>query len=356
VNLLDFIPQIPTDQQYWFVRTNSGDYYDDFVNEGFIGIGWNKITFEDFNINRPLGDVVKERYPDTIKYNHVAKQIDTFSRGIKKGDIVLIPSTKSTFIHFGIVQDNEAYEEEEIPVELEDIDNHPELEFNFEGVCPYKKRRRVNWIDVKKRDKLDPQLYRLIYSQQTITDAKPYSVFIERALYDFFIKGDKCHMVLHVERKGDIKGNHLVPFMADILNIANSNLEENEDGVDLKVRVQSEGTIELIGLIPTIIFASVAIVGILGGRAKFLGMEIDTPGIMGRILEWKGKNQEINRQNQQVQQPQQASGATGIPEAQQERLKSNAENLAIKLPENLEKSLKEYVIELNQGNNDESSS
>lgn len=337
MELVNLIPEIPVDQKYWFIRTNSGEYYDHFVNEGFVGIGWNKVGLESLNKNIPLNEVVKENYPDENRPNHVANQISTLVSEIKKGDIVLIPSAKSTYIHFGIVEDETAFEEE-IPIELEDLDNHPELEFNYEGVCPYVKRRKVNWIKVRKRDNLDPQLYRLIYSQHTISSANQYSEYIDRALFDFFIKGENCHMVLHVEKKGNIKGNHLVRFMSDLLNIADKNKTEAEEEVDLKVSVQSPGTIELIGLVPVIMVASVIIVGILGGRAKFIGMELDTPGIIGRILEWREKKQGLN------------TTAEEVPAAQQERLAQNADNLQVRLPETLEKALKDYIAEMNKEN------
>jgi restriction system protein len=337
LDFIDLIPRIPANQKYWFIRTSSGEYYDNFVNEGFVGIGWNKVGIESFNSNIPLNEIVKENYPDENRPNHVANQIRTLANEIKKGDIVLIPSAKSTYIHFGIVDDDEIYEED-LPIEIEDLENHPELEFNYEGVCPYIKRRRVSWIKVRKRDNLDPQLYRLIYSQHTISSANQYSEYIDRALFDYFIKGDRCHLVLHVEKKGNIKGNHLVRFMSDLLNVTDIYNKEKEDEVDLKVSVQSPGTIELIGIIPVIMLTSIAVVTILGGRTKFIGMELDTPGIIGRILEWKNRNQ-----NQpETQEP------VNVPEPQQESLVQNAENLSLKLPESLEKAVKQYMLEMNK--------
>lgn len=342
VELINLIPTIPVDQKYWFIRTNAGEYYDDFVNEGFVGIGWNKVQLSHLDISVPLGDIVKEKYPDATKANYVANQIKIFSQEIKKGDIVMVPSTKSKYIHFGVIDDDAAFEED-LPIELEDIENHPELEFNYEGACPYRKRRKVNWISVKRREKLDPQLYRLIYSQGTISNAKDYSEFIDRTLFDFYIKGEKCHMILHVEKQGNIKGNKLVQFMGDILDIAEEN-NDTEEEVDLKVSVQSPGTIEIIGLVPVIILAAVGIVGILGGRTKFLGMEIDSPGIMGRILEWRAQNKETKKQEEEQKD------LTKVPEQQQQRLVANAENLDIRIPETLEKTLKQYIEQLNKEN------
>jgi restriction system protein len=336
--LIKYVPQIPEDQRYWFVRTNSGEFYDNFVNEGFIGIGWNQIEIKHLTENRPLSDIVRDKYKNENRPNYVANQIKTFCNDMKKGDIVLIPSSRSTYIHFGIVRDDEPYEED-IPIEVENIEEHPELLFEYEGVCPYRKRRKVDWIKVIRRDDLDPQLYKLIYSQHTISNADSYAEYIDKSLFDFYVKGDKCHFILHVRKKEHIKAHHLIPFMSDLLSIADAGKLSSDDEIDIKVSVQSPGTIELIGYIPNIIILSVIVVAILGGRAKFLGMELDTPGIMGRILEWRRTKQEEQNQGQETNEP---------TEQQKERLVANAENLDIQLPEQLQKALKAYVEDINK--------
>ncbi|TVZ81274.1 hypothetical protein FB379_11773 [Aeribacillus composti] len=334
--LIKHIPRIPENQRYWFVRTNSGEYYDSFVNDGFIGIGWNQIELKHLKENRPLEDIVREKYKNENRPNYVANQIKTFCNDMKKGDIVLIPSSKSTFIHFGVIQDTEPYEEE-IPFEVENIDEHPELLFEYEGVCPYRKRRRIKWVKVIKRDNMDPQLYKLIYSHHTISNADGYAEYIDKSLFDFYIKGDKCHFILHVRKKEHIKARHLIPFMSDLLTIADRN---SDDEIDIKVNVQSPGTIELIGYIPIIIMVSVGLVGVIGGRVKFFGMELDTPGIIGRLLEWRRtKQQEQNQGQESINEP---------TEQQKERLVANAENLDIQLPEQLQKALKAYAEDVNK--------
>lgn len=328
--LIKYIPQIPENQRYWFVRTNSGEYYDSFVNDGFIGIGWNQIELKHLKENRPLDDIVKEKYKDENRPNYVANQIKTFCFDMKKGDIVLIPSSKSAYIHFGVIQDDEAYEEE-IPFEIENIDAHPELLFEYEGLCPYRKRRKVKWIKPIKRNNMDPQLYKLIYSQHTISNADGYAEYIDKSLFDFYIKGRKCHFILHVRKKDYIKARHLISFMSDLLSLA-GHKEGNE--IDIKVNVQSPGTIELIGFIPIIITVSLGFVGLVGGRVKFLGMELDTPGVIGRWLEWqKVKKEQVENE---------------ITEQQKESMVANAENLDIQLPEQLQKALKAYVEDMNK--------
>ncbi|MEB3752499.1 hypothetical protein MKY25_01610 [Geobacillus sp. FSL W8-0032] len=332
--LAKHIPNIPIDRGYWFVRTNSGEYYDHFVHDGFIGIGWNQIELKHLHDHRPLEDIVRAKYKNENRPKYVANQIKAFCHDIKKGDVVLIPSNKSAYIHFGIIQDETPYEEN-IPIEIEDMDEHSEWFFEYEGVCPYRKRRKVKWIKVVRRDHLDPQLYRLIYSQHTISKADGYAEYIDKALFDFYIKGDKCHFILHVRKKDHIKAHHFISFMSDLFALADSH---SDDEIDIKINVQSPGAIELIGYIPAIIMIAVALVGVIGGRVKFFGIEFDTPGIVGRLLEW----QKLKQQGQTQE------GVNEPNDEQKERLIMNAENLEIQLPGQLQKSLQAYVESLSK--------
>ena len=38
------IPDIPIETNFWLIRTKSGYFYDEFVNEKFVALGWNHIT------------------------------------------------------------------------------------------------------------------------------------------------------------------------------------------------------------------------------------------------------------------------------------------------------------------------
>ena len=41
--LLALIPRIDPNRHYWFVRTQGGEYYADFVKGGYIAIGYDEI-------------------------------------------------------------------------------------------------------------------------------------------------------------------------------------------------------------------------------------------------------------------------------------------------------------------------
>ena len=52
---------------YWFVRTESGKYYKDFLFNSYIAVGWNYINIlSKDNDDEKTIKLIKEKYPDAI--------------------------------------------------------------------------------------------------------------------------------------------------------------------------------------------------------------------------------------------------------------------------------------------------
>lgn len=49
----DYILKVPHDIHYWMVRTMGGEYYHEFVEKGFIAIGYNEISLKELNVINP---------------------------------------------------------------------------------------------------------------------------------------------------------------------------------------------------------------------------------------------------------------------------------------------------------------
>lgn len=92
-------------QNYWFVRTESGKYYREFIENEFIAINWNDFVDLDEICSlrlRTLKDKVKEHYEEEKRPGVAAAQMQTFVGTMKKSDIVLIPNARSREIaHLG---------------------------------------------------------------------------------------------------------------------------------------------------------------------------------------------------------------------------------------------------------------
>lgn len=287
------IPVINKDRNYWFVRTQGGEYFDDFYFDNFIGIEWDEICDIEFiknNDSEILKGVVHKEYPSNKQPGYVANRIKTFVCDMKKGDIVLIPSSNSERIAFGEICDDEIfiYDGRE---ELDFFDAMEDENNEIKEKTILKKRRKVKWIEVINRRDLDPYLYKIIYSHNTIVNAKPYEVFIDRALYPIYIKENKGYLTYRVTTNEDISGIDISEFILENLSLMQEIAKEkeiniNKRDVTSKINVQSPGDIQFIGPVFCIFIMATASVAIFGGEVGAFGLKFKTEGLSKNILEW----------------------------------------------------------------------
>ncbi|MCS4533563.1 restriction endonuclease [Neisseria montereyensis] len=77
------------------------------VNAGYVGYGWAKVDFSQYQDTKALSDAFKQHYPAGV--GRKTKNIERFFN-LKKGDIVLVPSSKSVSI--GEVQGKKTFNPE----------------------------------------------------------------------------------------------------------------------------------------------------------------------------------------------------------------------------------------------------
>lgn len=295
LNLLDLfsIPTIDNNRKYWFVRTEGGDYYEEFKNDNYIAIGWdeyrNKLLFEcepgDEN-ELSIKEEIKERYK-TERPGTIFNTLKRFMLEMSKGDIVFIPSKNSDTITFGeITSDMYIY-----TLTPEDID---------EDRCEYIKRRSVKWTKSIKRKDLDVNFYKIFQSHHTIVNADKYDFIIDRTLESFYIKNGLTHLTLSVGTDNSISGKslyNLQKFIFDSGYFDSSN-------TDIKINVQSRGLMELID--PStfkLISILISIVAITTGiNIKIKDLSIKFPGLLGYLNNKSEKRKEeqeiINRDDE----------------------------------------------------------
>lgn len=285
------IPEIDANRKYWFVRTQSGDYYEEFIKYGFVAVGYNEVSLQDINTAMKSGDKSKDILAERVKNIYgdeenrpglVASQLLRFTYEICKGDIVIIPSSNSSNLTFGIVKED-----------MVTISNPPKLD----NVCPYKKRKKVKWLKTKNRYTMDSKLLSLIYTHQTISDANEYASFIDRELNTLYKKGGKVNLVLNVQTERRIEAADWANFWS-LLPLAESILkdeaiDDDTSGIETKINVQSPGVIELTGTqITTIILVGTIVLGLAGGGGNFslkvkghgLDSGLKTDGIIEKIV------------------------------------------------------------------------
>lgn len=277
------------DRNYWFIRTQDGAYYDDFMNDNYVGIEWNKISDLQYikqASEEELKVEVAVNYPKIDKPGGVVSKLKMFVCDIKKDDIVLIPSKNSEWISIGTFIEDEAYIEEAEENFQEILDS-----LNSENQIPKEirlKRRKVKWLKSVKKGDIDPYLYSIIYNHSAISDAQKYSIFIDRTLSKFYVKGDESYFTFKVNRKSNIPYRDITKFLYYNSKLIEEiglsmNLSDDElDSLIVKINVQSKGPIQIKDKVKKVLPIGIVIMLLFGGEVsidKEKGFSVSTGGI-----------------------------------------------------------------------------
>lgn len=281
------IPVLDSTTDYWLVRANAGEYYTDFNINSYIGIGWNEITLDDIrrvdNDSNALKSILREKLiyqednePSENKFGITAGQLLRFVNNIKRNDIVVVPSENSERFLVGRIN-GDVYE-----LTPEQIEEYTTEELNHSR-SNYAKRWNVRWLGWFNRSDADSALYKMIYSHTTLSNINDYKPFINRALFPCYIEDEKLYITYHVTEENDIQGFYLGQFVYQYSLLSKTLFPDTR--VDSKVNVQSEGIIELIthtvdkGLLVAGIISGIIVIT-SGGKFKFMGLELDVPGLV----------------------------------------------------------------------------
>jgi len=376
---LEGIPTLDSSIDYWLVRARSGKYYTDFNLNNYIGIDWNSITIEDIQSTNnssvamktilrdkltanPEGEeeLIDEDNQETAEkldevlnsddsskgkisenqYGNWAGQLLRFVNNLKINDIVVVPSVSSEFFLVGRIS-GDIYELSDEDLEQQEITKSYKKS-NF------KKRWPVEWWGSFDRTEADSALYKMIYSQATVTNINDYKPFINRAMFPFYIEDDSLHLTFQVSQPSDIDSYYLGQFIYEYSKM--SKVVQPENKLDVKVNVQSEGVIELISSIAKeglLIFSLLALVTAVpfGGKLKIFGNEFDIPGFIKGYQDMKSRKLEND-----------SKSLDNINNAYQlaEELKVPISQLGIKLPKELQKSLEENLEDIMKEEKDSS--
>ena len=289
------IPIIDDNVNYWFVRTNGGENFENFYFGNYIAIGWDK--FNDLEQIQEMGhDILREQievtYPDDTKPGSTAAQILKFISGMKIGDFVLIPGTNCDRIAFGkITSDAYVYE-------LTDQDKMDAIYDEYEA--SFLKRRNVEWMTPSPfaRSEIDPMLIPIIYSYGTIVDANPYSAFINRTIYDLYYQNGELHSIFSIGKKQNISAFELCQFINNIFSAVDdfsemTGIEIDKKELSIKASINSPGPVEIITIATSafIVLSGISLF-LNGAKVNFTynifnvasgELDINSPGLIDKV-------------------------------------------------------------------------
>lgn len=237
--ILKRVEKVDTKANYWFVRTNYGNHFEDFTERNYIAIGWDYLTLYEINNGKEetiKNTIAKQEGIDTSDPQGKMKVTSTYNKlktfvSLKKDDIVVIPSRNSERLAFGQIIDELAYQ---------DL-----------NAKTFTKRRKVKWISVKYMEDLNPIFYQVKSNQHTISSIDSYAPHIDRVIGSLFKKGDNTHFVLNIEQTDDINFEDLKKLMDNINTLVKNinkelGFDENLEEFYVKINLQSKGALELI--------------------------------------------------------------------------------------------------------------
>lgn len=286
--LLSEVNNISEVRDYWLVRTMGGEYYNYYVNNSVISIGYNEISLDEirnsFSFSNPiikLKEIIEskntfiENEDDEISAAYAAPQLIKFYSEIKNGDIVIIPSGNSTLIQVGVVKSGVF----ELP--KQDADS-----------CYFTKRREIEWLREEKRSNLNPKLQLAFSSSHIVCNLNKYSEYIDSLYSDFYIKDNHTHLTLKINTESDIDINdlnginELTAFVSDFMN--EMGIDDSDEHVKIKLYLESPGYTKLKSSAKKLAILGAVILFFNGGGVEYNseGFKIYTNGLFENIADF----------------------------------------------------------------------
>lgn len=290
------IPVIDAERQYWFIRTNGGAFYQNFLETKSVGIGYNLVTLA--AVNKALADksdsygqlqvAVFEKYKDE-NIGKATGLMWRFMVDMKPGDIVVMPSGGSNKLAFGEVTDGAPFE---VDTPTSDDD------------AVYRKRRSVNWTLERDWFAIDSNVRGAFTAPQALTQITKYGDYLDREMYAIYTKGGETHVRLDIRTQGGIDGDDYFDMGHSLLSLCRefrkeAGIPEKGNKVEVRSNVQSPGLFEFITHAPAVatFLASILVVGLFGGRVKIdsIGLNIGTDGLLKSVSEFMtdGKKRDL---------------------------------------------------------------
>lgn len=294
---------LDSQRKYWFVRTEGGTLFDRFIAGSYIAFAWDKLN--DLSMMVPEKYVDLERaarlaYPKYRNFGLLTTQLIRFASEMRNGDVIIIPSSSSKELAFGVLEDENAYIYTPSVEEYGNGENTDHL-----------KRRRIQWVKRIERGGYDPALYTLLNSQHSITSADNYAPYIDRLITEEFVKGNDYHVVYNVEAKDGVSVVDVSQFLDGIIESVKTigeivGLDIDLQDLRIRMNVQSPGPIEIM---TAVAIGGAALhlltVALFGGKIEFQIAVVkfisDTKGIVPSVINAIKEAKEFQKADESVQ-------------------------------------------------------
>ena len=244
------IPTIAEETNFWMVRTKRGFFFDEFLKNGYIAIGWNSITSS--RISAAMSPIHSDKLKEEIKGIYGESRPGTalnkcvrFCYELKEGDIaVIVDNNRMAFAYIGEYYEDTSGQlsvglEKEVHQQIGKANSHAD-----KLICPYIKRRKIKVIKVlDEEDVISPYLQTaLARNWHSLSNFNDYAELVLSSCFDTFIFQNKLTVAFRVKKKEQINVLDLSNF---VLNAAKLLSDDQPENVNVKTTLHSPGDVIL---------------------------------------------------------------------------------------------------------------
>ena len=239
------IPKIPDDTQFWLIRTQGGVFYNEYIANGFVALGWNLIDraskIDDSEKLKELRATIVELYNEKRPGSAINK-CERFIKEVQEGDIVMIPNSGST--EFSICRVGEYYEVPDYSPEFE-IAEIKKVDNGKNSVkCPYKKRRKISLLLKISAKRLGLKLTNAASNYHGISCFNTYAEDILNCVYNCYeYKGD-INYTINIAKQCDISARDFSTLL-DCISGLFCEIVTDEQSVSISVNLNSPGRLRV---------------------------------------------------------------------------------------------------------------
>lgn len=238
---------------FWIVRAEGGKYFDDFLDDQYIGIRYNHVTINDINsISKDkdlvsvedIKEIYRRAYSDSNILDKSQKQKLTvhsmqtflFAFEMKIGDVVLVPSKDSKEFALGVI--NSTPYDEKINYIEERIKNASPNGLNFKP-SNYIKRRHVHWISKLKKQELPSDISWVLSTHYAIINATSHKKQLMPLVSPIFKYDDKYYCRVFSEKGGELTLNDWSKITSEIS-------EDIKNNITMDAEIHSPGFLDFV--------------------------------------------------------------------------------------------------------------
>lgn len=282
------IRNISDNKRFWMIRTKKGFFFDEFIDNNYVALGWNTITQEnDFGKSQEevLKESIKNWYGDSRPAGAINK-CKSFIYDIHVGDYILIPNSGSEKI--AIARAGEYYEDEKKGVK-DELDVIPKIDNDEKEIikvkCPYRKRRHIEVLKIISPALMSYNLRQAISNYHGLSNLDKYGEYILNCLYDCYIYKDNLNIAINVKQKNPLKPRQISKLLYSFTEFVCS--ISDVDNISTTINLNSPGSVrmKLKNAVLNITKAKWPLIfifiAITGGKVK----DAELPGIIGTIRE-----------------------------------------------------------------------